>query len=134
MELKEKIEEALETLESQMTQLRRQKARLLKELYEEDTEAFVQEKGVYDLSGIKEFDGCLLTFKCPLYWEDLEPTKEDEVRYCDVCRENVYHAPNFTAFKQRVKEQRCVAVNSDDDGMLLGIPEFVGRDEDDEDA
>ena len=126
--MKEKIEEALETLDTQMAQLRRQRARLQKELYEEDTEAFVQEKGVYDLSEIKEFDGCMLTFKCPLNWDDLEHTDEAEVRYCDVCQENVYHAPNFTAFKQRVKEKRCVAVQrDDDDGMLLGIPVFVGE-------
>ncbi len=128
--MKKKIAEALETLDAQMAQLRRQQARLLKEFYEEDTEAFIQEKGIYDLSSIKEFEDCALKFKCPLRWDDLALTEEEEVRYCSVCQENVYHTPTLTEFKQRIKEKRCVAVtveSEDEEEILAGVPMFIAK-------
>ena len=90
----------------------------------------VQEKGVYSLCDIKEFEECALTFKCPLKWEDLEKTDDEDVRYCKECMENVYQVPNLLAFKKRAKEKKCVSIkcvliDKDDDRyeeILMGTP------------
>ncbi|PHS41096.1 MAG: hypothetical protein COB07_03645 [Sulfurovum sp.] len=121
--MKEKILEAIETLDAQMEQLRRQKTKLLRELYDEDKEVYIQEKGIYDLSYIKGFEDCALEFKCPLKWDDLVETESEDVHYCEVCMENVYQVSNIMEFKKRVKEKKCVIVINDDD-ILPGTPVY----------
>jgi len=125
-DIKGKIKEALTNVELEIQRLKRQKAKLLKELYDEDEKMYRQEHGVYELDSIKGFDECALAFKCPLKWSDLEKTDYEDVRYCDVCMENVYHVFTVGDFKKRVKEKKCIAI-VDEDEVLAGMPEFIRK-------
>lgn len=129
--MKDKILEAIETLDFNIEQLNRQKAKLLRELYDTLDEAEREEKGTYSLADIKEFEACAFKFKCPLKWENLEERDDKDVKYCSVCMENVYHAPNLLEFKRRVKEKKCVSVRNEDDDLLMGVGVFVDKINDD---
>jgi hypothetical protein len=130
--VREKILEALEIIGLQEQQLKRQKAKLLRELYDASAGIETEEKYVYSLEEIKEFEDCAFKFKCPMDWDNLEETDDVDVKYCSVCEENVYHAPNLLEFKQRVKEKQCVSIRNNEDDILMGVPMFINRMKDDD--
>ena len=129
--MREKILEALEIIALQEQQLKRQKAKLLRDLYGTSDDIETEEKYAYSLEEIKEFEDCAFTFKCPMDWDNLEETDNVDVKYCSVCEENVYHAPNLLEFKQRVKEKQCVSIRKVDDNgeeeILMGTPMFIRK-------
>lgn len=50
-------------------------------------------------------------YECPRTWENLTPTKEAAVRYCDTCRQRVYYCTTVTEARRHVHRGRCIAVD-----------------------
>jgi hypothetical protein len=50
---------------------------------------------------------CQVKFKCPLIWDNLTQTKDDKVRFCDECKENVYMVDDIENFP---KDKKCVMI------------------------
>jgi len=86
----------------------------------------VKEEIEYDFSKIKGFMDCALSYRCPLKWDDLKKTDNENVRFCTECMENVYHVENLIDFKQKVKEKKCISIQKYDDNgeeeILMGTP------------
>jgi uncharacterized protein (TIGR02996 family) len=51
-----------------------------------------------------------IEFECPKQWEQLKPTDDVSVRYCDACRKNVYYSESIDDAKRNAAQGRCVAV------------------------
>jgi len=43
---------------------------------------------------------CKLEFECPLIWENLKETGDQNIRFCDKCKENVVRVNNFDEFEK----------------------------------
>jgi len=51
-------------------------------------------------------------FRCPKLWENLEPTEDDTVRFCDNCRKSVYFCDTLQTAYHHAAEGRCVAISA----------------------
>jgi len=69
-----------------------------------------------------------LEFQCPQTWGVLNTTNDNNVRYCHVCRQNVYMCLTPQEFIQKAKAGKCVAIPSElahrpnDPGYVFGQP------------
>lgn len=61
-------------------------------------------------------------YVCPIEWDDLESTDSSDIKFCDVCNENVYWTKTQEEFEKFASEGKCVAHESDEI-TLLGIPD-----------
>ncbi len=52
-------------------------------------------------------------FKCPRKWESLTHTESPNIRYCEVCRENVYFCETPLEFVRQGNLGRCVAIHQE---------------------
>ncbi|MDB5306994.1 MAG: hypothetical protein JWO38_1196 [Gemmataceae bacterium] len=50
-------------------------------------------------------------FRCPQKWEQLTPTRDETVRYCDRCREEVLYCRSLAEARQFADEGYCVAIS-----------------------
>ncbi len=80
---------------------------------------------------------CRFKFICPRQWQKLEPTMEQDVRYCLECRRDVYLARTDEAITQHQALGHCIAVpvvregrqdGEDEPGWMVGnaIPPYHG--------
>ena len=53
-------------------------------------------------------------FVCPLKWDNLEKTDENNIRYCGSCEKQVYKAKNMFSFYELSEQNKCVAYKEDD--------------------
>jgi uncharacterized protein (TIGR02996 family) len=51
-------------------------------------------------------------FQCPQEWEKLAPTDDPLVRYCEACKEPVFHCGSVKLAQQHANRGHCVAVDS----------------------
>jgi uncharacterized protein (TIGR02996 family) len=51
-------------------------------------------------------------FQCPKKWENLQVTHEEQVRFCDSCRQNVYYCHSIEEAQKHAVEDHCVAVDA----------------------
>jgi uncharacterized protein (TIGR02996 family) len=51
-------------------------------------------------------------FECPKRWEELKPTGEGTVRFCEDCKKNVYYCGTVGEARLHTAEGHCVAVDS----------------------
>lgn len=58
-------------------------------------------------SGIKN---CSFSFRCTQEWEKLSPTKNVNIKFCDVCKSNVYMATTQEELEKHSKLKRCIAI------------------------
>lgn len=49
-------------------------------------------------------------FICPLKWDCLDTTESDDIRYCQVCQQNVYLCQTPLEFVNQGNFGRCVAI------------------------
>jgi hypothetical protein len=72
---------------------------------------------------------CQFRFKCPQFWDRLQPSAEEEVRHCPECQRDVYLALTEEDFRKHSDEGRCMAVpvvrnspqgDSDEPGYWMG--------------
>jgi uncharacterized protein (TIGR02996 family) len=52
-------------------------------------------------------------FECPLRWENLKPTGRATVRFCEACRQKVYHCQSLREVFRRARQGKCVAVDEE---------------------
>jgi hypothetical protein len=52
-------------------------------------------------------------FVCPRKWESLGKTESSDIRYCDVCRQNVYLCETPLEFVRQGNLGRCVAIRKE---------------------
>lgn len=65
--------------------------------------------------------------RCPLQWDALKPTNNQNVRFCETCEKNVYEVQSPEDFVRRSKNRECVAINvkfqyKEQKGVWLGQP------------
>ncbi len=53
---------------------------------------------------------CRFLFMCPKRWAHLQPTPQDGVRYCGVCRRDVHLALTEEALLEHSLQGHCIAV------------------------
>ena len=76
-------------------------------------------------------DNCKYKFKykCPLQWENLEKTKDLEVRFCGECNKNIYHCKTDQEVDEHIELNHCVAFTDESEHepreMFIGIPARV---------
>lgn len=51
------------------------------------------------------------TYLCPKRWEQLQPTRENGVRFCENCQENVYYCDTIQVGRDHVEQGHCVVVD-----------------------
>jgi uncharacterized protein (TIGR02996 family) len=57
-------------------------------------------------------------FHCPQHWDDLRPTGDARVRFCETCKENVVYCDSLEQAGQQANAGRCVVVE-------VGVPHRV---------
>jgi uncharacterized protein (TIGR02996 family) len=50
-------------------------------------------------------------FQCPKQWSDLVETESPDVRFCDLCRQQVFYCTTIPEARQHAWRGRCVAVD-----------------------
>lgn len=82
-----------------------------------------------------KIDNCSWKKKCDLTFNALEKTAEDNVRYCDKCKNNVYLCQTSEELKFHIESNHCVAFKQcidKDSGTeelmgYLDIPSFLRK-------
>ena len=71
------------------------------------------------------FDGrienCNFSYKCPLEWSNLNKTEDENVKYCEECKENVYRIYSEEEFYSQAFNKRCVYIQHID-GLMGQLP------------
>ena len=62
---------------------------------------------------------CVFAFKCTAKWDELMPTDDDKVHFCNECQKEVYLCEDDDELVKLVRLNRCVAIYRQR-GMLLG--------------
>jgi uncharacterized protein (TIGR02996 family) len=78
--------------------------------------------------------GVEFRFRCPKKWEQLQPTAEEDVRFCGQCRQQVFFCSSINVAQTHAALGECVAVDSrlarkprdldwlwEPEGMLMGF-------------
>ena len=53
-------------------------------------------------------------FVCPLKWNNLEKTDNNDIRFCGSCEKQVYKAKTMYDFFEMSEQNKCVAYKKDD--------------------
>lgn len=48
-------------------------------------------------------------FECPQQWQELDPTFEENQRFCDVCKKTVHLCESLDEVAQRARKGECIA-------------------------
>lgn len=65
---------------------------------------------------------CNFILECPARWEELGPTDQENVRYCDACQRKVFMCRTEEELRARIEQNDCVAVTLLDRRKRLGYP------------
>lgn len=67
---------------------------------------------------------CTVQFRkrCPMRWEELEPTADGAVRVCETCWRHVFLCGTDGEARYHAMEGHCVAVPMPDRSQFLGEP------------
>jgi uncharacterized protein (TIGR02996 family) len=65
-----------------------------------------------DQTRVENCNGPRFAFQCDKRWEDLGRTEDDLIRFCDDCRQNVYHCGSVEEANRHAQQGHCVAVDS----------------------
>ncbi len=60
---------------------------------------------------MEEIRNCQFKFQCQRTWEQLEPTKNKDERYCGACSQTVYLCRTPAALIAAIRKNLCVAVD-----------------------
>jgi hypothetical protein len=70
---------------------------------------------------------CTFAFKCTAQWDELTPTDDDKINFCQDCQKEVYLCEDDDELVNAVRLNRCVAIYRGEIGsgrMLLGDVAF----------
>lgn len=59
----------------------------------------------------KEIINCTFEFQCPLDWNKLQLTNNEDIRFCYKCNCNVYFAHSQLHLNSLARERKCIAVH-----------------------
>lgn len=65
---------------------------------------------------------CHMEIQCVMTWEGLEKTDDPEVRYCFMCKKNVYWVNTPKEFYKKAFEGKCVASFFENEPPSIGVP------------
>jgi uncharacterized protein (TIGR02996 family) len=51
-------------------------------------------------------------FQCPKKWEQLDPTEDDAVRFCETCQQKVYFCSSVQEAGEHARRDDCVAITT----------------------
>lgn len=74
-----------------------------------------------------EVRDCAFSFKCPKSWDSLQTTENENVRYCNECKEHVWFCKTTKALRYASSKGRCVAVEVVALNAILGTVPLLGR-------
>jgi hypothetical protein len=63
---------------------------------------------------------CRFAFKCEQKWDDLNETRDDDIRFCKDCQREVYLSLDEESLVENIRLNRCVAIDDGDSSRLLG--------------
>jgi hypothetical protein len=63
---------------------------------------------------------CRFAFKCEQKWDDLNETRDDEIRFCKECQREVFLSLDEESLVENIRLNRCVAIDDGDSSRLLG--------------
>lgn len=68
-------------------------------------------------------------FACPQRWETLSPTEDESARFCEGCKERVYHCEDVREAEKHALAGHCIAVpkNLRGGGVDLDTSHSLGR-------
>jgi hypothetical protein len=55
--------------------------------------------------------GAIVEYLCDRRWEDLKPTEERAVRFCEGCRHNVHYCDTIMEAREHAWQGHCIAVD-----------------------
>ena len=61
-------------------------------------------------------------FVCPLKWDNLQKTDNNDIRFCGSCDKQVFKASSLKSFSKLANENKCVAYTEND-----GVPTIMGE-------
>ena len=76
---------------------------------------------VFEEKGNELLEGCEWIYKCPLSFNQLQVTVSSDVRFCNVCKKNVYNVKSRTELLYRIEQEDCVALNSQSSGLTRSM-------------
>ena len=75
---------------------------------------------------------CIFAFKCTAKWDELTPTDDDKINFCEQCQREVYFCEDDEELANAVRLNRCIAINRledlaaesdyEGDSFLIGVP------------
>lgn len=74
-------------------------------------------------------ENCRLWFKfrCPQAWSQLARTGQLEVRFCEVCRKNVYRCDSEEEVESHRKAGHCIVIEIDPEKEAADGLEYIGE-------
>jgi len=64
---------------------------------------------------------CIFAFKCSAKWDKLDPTSDDNIRFCQDCEKEVYFCEDDEQLVKLVKLNRCVSFIRDGNEFMGDI-------------
>ena len=61
-------------------------------------------------------------FVCPLKWDNLEKTDNNDIRFCGSCEKQVFKASDLDSFSKLANDNKCVAYKANE-----GVPTIMGE-------
>ena len=66
---------------------------------------------------------CRLTFQCPREWAAMQPTADDQIRFCGECKRAVHFCDSDELLRTAVINGWCVAIPvEDENGDVMAVP------------
>lgn len=67
---------------------------------------------------------CFFSFKCTAKWNELTPTDDDNINFCENCQKEVHLCEDDEALIKSVRLNRCIAIYREG-SLILG--DLVGK-------
>lgn len=61
-----------------------------------------------------------MVYQCRVKWEELQPTENDQIRYCTNCSQPVFHVLDTKDFVRAVAAKQCVMIQTKERKQFLG--------------
>jgi uncharacterized protein (TIGR02996 family) len=74
--------------------------------------ALLDRTGIENCGRARSRARSLFEFECPRRWEALRTTPDKRVRFCDSCKQRVYHCASIEEAQRHARRGHCVALDS----------------------
>lgn len=66
-------------------------------------------------------------YQCKQKWEDLQPTDDEQVRFCALCSQQVLHLSDVNGMQHAAATGKCVMVKPEEEKPILGRAGLISR-------